>query len=106
MERFPNGFIYVHDRSPIHTANIVRQWFNDHPQITLMNWPPKGADLNPIENIWGLMVRELDPTLVNQETLWLKVVDAWEMLVPRHALWYKLSISMPDRIANGGWSKY
>ena len=109
--RFPNGFVFVQDRSPVHTSNILREWFNNHPQITLMDWPPKGADLNPIENVWGLMVREMDRTLVNQETLWLKVVEIWNRFTERNRLWYNLSNSMPNRIAdvvecNGGWSKY
>ena len=100
MQRFPQGFIFVHDRSPVHMSRVVREWFDNHPLITVIDWPPKGADLNPIENIWGLMVREMESAIVNNETLWLKVTEAWTRLANRNALWFNLSSSMENRLAN------
>ena len=47
--------IFQQDRSPIHTSKIVQQWFTSHPDITVLDWPPKGADLNPIEHVWASM---------------------------------------------------
>ncbi|KAK4013531.1 hypothetical protein OUZ56_026085 [Daphnia magna] len=42
----------IQDWSPIHQSRIIKQWFNDHQdEIELLPWPPKGANINPIENV-------------------------------------------------------
>lgn len=44
---------FMHDNSPIHTANIIQEWFEQHPDVNVISHPPYSPDLNPIENIWG-----------------------------------------------------
>ena len=41
-----------------HTANSVKEWFQIQP-VTLLPWPVRSPDLNPIENIWSWMDRKL-----------------------------------------------
>ncbi|KAF2902078.1 hypothetical protein ILUMI_04107, partial [Ignelater luminosus] len=53
-------FIFVQDNSSIHTAQIVQEWFEEHPEIELLRWPDKSADLNSIENLWAATVRKFD----------------------------------------------
>ena len=50
-------FHLLQDNSPIHTSNVVKEWFHDHPFITLVPHPPKSPDLNPIENVWAEVVK-------------------------------------------------
>src|SRR5215469_2989657 len=58
----PEKISFVHENSPIHTARRVRQWFTeDNNIIDLIPWPSKGFDLNPIENIWGAIIRDWTP---------------------------------------------
>ncbi|KAH7984578.1 hypothetical protein HPB52_022852 [Rhipicephalus sanguineus] len=40
------------DRSPIPTARDVKDFLAEQ-HIPLLEWPPKGAHLNVIENVWG-----------------------------------------------------
>lgn len=47
-----------HDRSPVHTARSVTALLEDLA-IRTLEWPPVGADLNPIESVWGLMKKRL-----------------------------------------------
>ncbi len=74
--------------------------------------PPKGADLNPIENVWSEMVRDLDAQHVaTDEQLWRKVSEIWDNLKPRQQYWQILASSMPSRLSlvkdmEGDWTKY
>jgi hypothetical protein len=54
---FPqNHFIYQHNY-PIHTAKIISYWM-EQVRIRVLPWPSRSPDLNPIENILGLMIRK------------------------------------------------
>ncbi|KAH0557569.1 hypothetical protein KQX54_008410 [Cotesia glomerata] len=50
LEEYPT-ITFMHDNSPVHTAAIVKEWFNQHPDVHLLPHPPYSPDLNPIENI-------------------------------------------------------
>ena len=41
-----------------HTAIIIREALAD-VGIKVIDWPAKSPDLNPIENLWALMKREI-----------------------------------------------
>lgn len=49
---------FVQDNSPIHTSRPARTWFENNQDVTLIPWPAKSPDLNVIENLWSLMVRQ------------------------------------------------
>lgn len=83
--RFAPGLIrFVQDRSSIHTSRAVTAWFANHPEFEVLPWPSKGADLNPIENLWSEMVRDMNSQQVaNSNELWSDVLDIWNSLVPK-----------------------
>jgi transposase len=54
---FPeNHFIYQHN-GPIHRARIISYWM-EQEGIRVLPWPSRSPDLNPIENILGLMIKK------------------------------------------------
>ena len=50
--------LFMHDNAPIHTAGIVKDWFDEN-NVDVMDWPPYSPDLNPIEHVWKVMKAKL-----------------------------------------------
>ncbi|KAK3888513.1 hypothetical protein Pcinc_007428 [Petrolisthes cinctipes] len=108
-------FTLVQDNSPIHTSRIVKLWFHNHPEITVMPHPPRSPDLNPIEHIWAVMTKTCakDVARHNRSAVVRSAQMAWEELrVPEgQELTQSLVASMPRRLnsvlaAGGGYTKY
>jgi hypothetical protein len=104
---------FFQDLSPIHQSYVVQDWFEDEgKEFELLPWPPKGADINPIENVWAEMVRSMDfQHTANANELWGSVYDTWNQLGRRQTYWQSLINSMGNRLAlirevDGNWTKY
>ncbi len=114
QQRFGEEVIipFVHDNCPAHKAKEVKDWFEDHPEIAVIEWPPKAQDLNPIENAWAMLKARSEPQKYrNQEELFANAEGIWNALADRPLLWTDLVSSMPDRLNDcvaemGGWTKY
>ncbi len=114
------GYEFMQDNASIHTAHVVRAWFNQKMITLVMNWPPFSPDLNPIEHIWWhlkIALFEMFPEVAADRSqseearavLERCIQEAWDSLPKK--LFDPLYQSMPDRIeaciAAGGWhTKY
>lgn len=52
------------DNATPHKSRVAMAWFEEH-DIELLEWPPMSPDLNPIENLWAHLKRNLDGNIVH-----------------------------------------
>jgi len=75
---FPNEGILQQDRAPCHHSHLTLDFMSDYNIELLRFWPPNSPDLNPIENIWANVKRELKGmTFKNIELLKSKVLTVF-----------------------------
>ena len=102
-------FIFQQDLAPAHTARSTKTWFDAHG-ITVLDWPANSPDLNPIENLWGIIKRKMrDTRPKTKDQLITSVKGIWASITPSQC--HRLIASMPRRIeavikANGFPTKY
>lgn len=99
---FPEGdYTFQHDRSPIHTARVVRELLEERG-VTVMEWPPQSPDLNIIENVWGFMKMSLARHPLHglsEDRLWSAIVSEWDALRVNTSLIESLYASLPSRMS-------
>lgn len=92
------GYTFQQDNASCHVSMNSRAWF-DNKKVKLLDWPPLSPDLNPIENVWGILVRKVYPNLATYSTveaLQEAVFREWNKLTPE--LMSTLINSMPNRL--------
>ncbi len=57
-------FIYQQDLASSHTAKDTKSWFNDHG-VGVLDWPANSPDLNRIENLCGIVKRQMRDARIN-----------------------------------------
>jgi hypothetical protein len=57
QELFPNNNAVFHDDNvTIHTAGIVRSWFEEHQgELQNLPWPAQSPELNITEPLWSVL---------------------------------------------------
>lgn len=97
-KRRRRNLIFQQDNAAIHVSGSTRNWFNDH-SVSVLDWPARSPDLNPIENLWGYLVRKIydrNNPFENVGSLEAAIIDAWDH-VPDELIQNLLG-SMPERI--------
>lgn len=110
-QTFQDNFVFQDDNAPAHRAHTVTDFLHEQ-QVERLPWPACSPDMNPIENLWAEISRQmnnLDHQPTNLNELRQAVMNAWAD-IPIEAL-RNLSESMPRRVealraAGGGHTRY
>jgi transposase len=90
--------IFQQDNCRCHVARSTLQWLQDR-NIQVMPWPAYSPDLNPIENLWGVLVRRIyegGKQFNTIEELKTDIVRCWNEIEKN--MLENLSNSMPKRV--------
>jgi len=87
---------FQQDNAPCHVSKKSQAFFRDK-ELQVLNWPANSPDLNPIENIWGILKSAVEKrapkTLDELEAI---VLDEWTK-IPKQTILNTIQ-SMPTRI--------
>lgn len=92
------NFIFMHDGAPIHRARATLDWLK-RKQIPLLDWPSCSPDINPIENVWAFMVKQIygeNKTYRDVRELKPAIIEAWHQVDQQ--LIDNLYLSLDNRI--------
>ena len=107
IDRFGReSVLFQQDNCRIHVSASSKKWFSTQ-KIELLGWPARSPDLNPIENLWGILVQKVyagNRRFYSLNELGTSIQAAWKSI--DQDILNKLVDSMPKRlndviVANG-----
>ncbi|CAH2241266.1 jg3327 [Pararge aegeria aegeria] len=78
-----DSFIRLRDNAWPHTTWVTQAGYLNDMNITVMEWPARSPDMNPIEHVWDLLKRKVKsriPAPANVGELRISVVEEWRRL--------------------------
>ena len=81
-DTYEEDYIFQQDNASIHASRFSMQQLQEL-HVELMPWPSKSPDLNPIENLWGILVRDVyahGKQYDNKNELKEAVLAAWDRI--------------------------
>ena len=94
----PGALLFQQDNAGPHRHNNVARWFKEN-KVCKIFWPPYSPDLNPLENVWGILQDELykyNDDLETSEDVWEVAQEIWKKDI--NSCIPKLYKSLPDRM--------
>jgi transposase len=91
---------FMQDGASIHRAKYTKEWLAER-SIPILEWPANSPDLNPIENLWGILVRAVYKNgrqFTNKEELKNEILKQWDLISGETLS--NLASSLPKRIVN------
>ena len=84
-EHIASDEILTQDNAPVHVSHSSNTWLNLN-NIKTIDWPSRLPDLNPFENLWGILVR----TIYARNKQYQNIIDLKNAIMK---VWSKLESS-------------
>lgn len=98
-EKHSGSWTLQQGNAPVHTAKHKKEWLNSK-NITVMDWPARSPDLNPMEDTWSILARAVYRDRRQFETIEsLKQCISLEWSKIDQQTCYNLSRSLTNRCA-------
>ena len=111
-EWFGNGpRVFMQDGAPCHKAKSITKYLEEQ-RIPVLRWPGNSPDMNPIENVWECLKRELGKENITTKTQLIeRIIYHWHHNDKLKETAIKCVKIMPRRIeallkAKGNLTKY
>lgn len=88
----------MQDNAAVHASASTMHWLQQH-NIPVLKWPARSPDLNPIENLWGQLVRAVYADCRQYDdvnSLKQAIQKAWNEVTAKNLV--DLVNSMPRRV--------
>jgi hypothetical protein len=92
------NWIFQQDNAPCHASLSTREWFQSK-RVRVLSWPALSPDLNPIENLWGILSHRVyrnGRQFQSIEDLKKAITEEWTLLSIDQL--QNLVNSMPNRV--------
>lgn len=98
------------DGAPAHTAAATKKFMSDNNISVLQGWPANSPDLNPIENAWAWLKRQVYAKQYSSlDEMWKEAQRVWAAMPPSMCKNLMDSLSTRKRICierSGGYTGY
>lgn len=95
------GYILQQDNASIHTSSHTKRYLSRIENLRILDWPARSPDLNPIENLWGILAYRVygqGKQYSTIEELERAVYSAWDSI--ELEILENLINSMPNRMGS------
>ena len=87
----------LEDNAPYHEAQYTKDFMNEMGLVVLKPWGGNSPDLNPIENLFGIVKRRCwERDMTTRNNVIMNADEIWSQVTP--AMCDTLACSMPRRI--------
>ena len=94
----PLRWVFQSDNDPKHSSKLVKDWLSANG-VQDLDWPPQSPDLNPIENLFGILKRRVGTRrFKNKQELMNCLKSEWEAITT--SILSNFIESMPKRCAD------